>query len=136
VTASGTAQHGVFVAYGEKDSINASMAGGGNSFIVVNQTLSVPAGTFAGNTTLVGSGAGSDTFAILHETGTAPPVHTITIQNWQVSDTMSLNDYTAADLTAANTALAGAAPGAGASFTLSDHTTIAFVGAHPTTVLA
>jgi Ca2+-binding RTX toxin-like protein len=129
--ATGTAQHGVFVAFGEQDSINASAAGGGNSFVVVDQTLAVPGGTFAGNTTLVGSSAGLDTFAIFGEPGTAPPAHTITIQNWQASDTLFLGNYSATDIAAANTALGGAAVGAGASFTLSDQTTIAFVGSHP-----
>ena len=96
----------------------------------------MPGGTFAGNTTLVGSSAGSDTFSIFVEPGTAPPAHTITIENWQASDTLLLNSATAADLTTANTALAGAAAGAGASFILSDQTTIAFVGNHPTSAMA
>jgi phospholipase/lecithinase/hemolysin len=132
LTASGTAAHGVFVAFGGNDSIDASTAGGDNAFIVVNEALTLPGGTFAGNTTLVGSSAGGDTLSVFSE-GTAPAAHTITVDNWQASDTLFLGNYDAADVDAAAAALA-AATGAGASFTLSDQTTIAFIGTHPTAV--
>ncbi len=126
---SGTAGFGTFVALGNNDSINASAAGGNNSFIVVNEAL--PAGTFSGSTTLVGTSAGGDTFGIFGEPGAPPPAHAVVIENWQASDTLFLG-YSAADVATANAALAAAPAGAGASFTLSDQTTIEFIGNHPT----
>ncbi len=133
LVAEGTAPKGTFIAYGNNDTLNASTAGGDNSFIVVNEALTVPSGTFAGNTTLVGSSAGGDTFAIFRE-GSAPPAHTITIKNWQASDKFFLGNYSAGDLVVANAALALAGIGLGATFTLTDHTTITFVGNHPASV--
>lgn len=127
--AQGTAGFGTFIALGESDSINAQTAGGNNAFIVVNETL--PSGTFAGNTTLVGSNAGGDTFGIFGEPGAPPPAHTIVIANWHANDTLFLS-YGATDVATADAALAAAPPGAGAIFTLSDHTTIHFIGDHPT----
>jgi phospholipase/lecithinase/hemolysin len=133
LVADSTAGNGVYVAFGNNDSLDASLAGGGNTFYVVNEALTLPSGTFAGNTTLVGAAAGNDTLAVFSE-GAAPPAHTITVENWQISDTLYLGNYAAADLAAANAALAAAAAGAGASFTLSDQTTITFVATHPTAV--
>lgn len=125
----GTAGYGTFVALGNNDSINASTAGGHNTFIAVNEAL--PQGTFTGSTTLVGSNAGGDTFGIFGEPGTPPPAHAIVIENWQASDTLYLG-YGASDLATADAALAAAPAGAGATFTLSDHTTVQFIGNHPT----
>ena len=130
ITDVGTAGFTTFIAFGNNDSINAAGAGGGNAFIVVDETL--PSGTFSGNTTLVGSSAGGDTFALFGEPGTPPPAHTITIENWQASDTLFLG-YSAADAANADAALAAAPAGAGATFTLSDQTTVTFLGNHPTT---
>jgi hypothetical protein len=129
----GTAGYGTFVALGNSDSINASAAGGNNTFFVVNEAIG--SGTFSGSSTLVGSSAGGDTFAIFGEPGHAPAAHAIVIENWQASDTLYLS-YGSADLATADAALAAALPGGGASFTLSDQTTIQFIGAHPTTAVA
>jgi hypothetical protein len=121
-----------FVAFGEKDSINAANAGGSNTFFVVNQALP-STGTFSGNTTLVGSNLGGDNFVLVSDPSAPPPAHTITIENWQASNLMFFNNYSAANIATANTALAAAGAGT-ATFTLSDNTTVAFVGAHPTNV--
>ncbi len=124
----GAATGGIYVAYGESDTLNAMNASGGNSFIVVDETL--PGGTnFAGNTTLVGSNAGNDTFAFFAETTTT--AHTITIENWQASDTLYLGGFSAAQSAAATAALK-AAGGSNATITLSDNTTIKFIGTSPT----
>jgi hypothetical protein len=129
----GTAGYGTFIALGNNDSINASAAGGNNTFIVVNEAL--PQGTFAGTTTLVGSSAGGDVFGLFGEAGAPPPAHAIVIENWQATDTLYLG-YGAADVATADAALAAAPAGAGAIFTLSDQTTIQFIGTHPTTAVA
>jgi hypothetical protein len=133
VTADSTAANGVFVAFGSNDSIDASAAGGGDTFFVVNEALTLPGGTFSGNTTLAGSFAGHDTLGVFSE-GAAPPAHTITVEDWQASDTFYLGNYGAADLATAAAALAAAGTGGGASFTLSDQTTITFLAAHPSAV--
>lgn len=127
------------VAFGNADTINAQNAAGGNIFYIVNQVPPAATGlaTYAGNTTLVGSNAGHDGFAVFVD-NTAPPAHTITIQNWQASDTMFISN-----LTAANGALGAAdvqaidsflAPGGGTSLSLADGTTIQFVGVKPTAI--
>jgi hypothetical protein len=124
----GSASGGLYVAYGASDTLNATDARGGNTFVVYDATL--PGGTnFTGNTTLVGSSLGGDAFDILAGTSTA--AHTITIENWQASDTLNLSGFSAGDISTADAALASAG-GSGATFTLSDNTTIKFVGTSPT----
>jgi hypothetical protein len=126
------------VALGEDDSINAMNAAGGNTFFVYNQVPPV-AGltTFAGDTTLVGSTAGGDNFALFVDS-TSPVAHTITIENWQSSDTMFITNLTNAggglSATDAN-AIAAFDGGNTQSFTLQDGTTVDFIGAKPTTIL-
>lgn len=132
---------GTYVAFGGTDTINAMNARGGNAFVAWNASLpassSLPNGlNFTGNTTLIGSNAGSDDFAVFSaspEGLQAASPHTIDIQNWQQSDVLFLGGYSAADVTTADTALAAAGGGA-ASFTLSDGTTIKFDTASPTKV--
>jgi hypothetical protein len=127
---------GTFVAWGASDTINATDARGGNAFIAWNASL--PSGTnFTGDTTLIGSNAGSDDFAIFSSSTAqssligASAAHTITIDNWQASDVLFLGGYSAADIATADTALA-AADGGSASFTLSDGTTVKFDNVSPT----
>ena len=125
------------VSFGTNDSINASGAGGGNTWQIVNQTLPAAAGgTFTGDSTLVGSSAGGDTF-VVYVDASAPAAHTVVIDNWQASDAMFIANLASAsqslnatDLAAVNAFDAGG----GSSLTLSDGTTIEFNGAKPTTI--
>jgi hypothetical protein len=132
LTVTDTVPGGTFVAFGNNDSMNAAASGGGNTFILVSEALPVADGTFAGTTTLVGSSAGGDTFAIFSE-GSAPPAHGIVIDNWQASDILYLGNYGDGDIATANAALAAAAS-SGVSFTLSDQTTVTLAGGHPSSV--
>jgi hypothetical protein len=125
----GAASGGVYVAFGQTDTINAMNAHGGNTFYILDQTLTGGANV-AGDTTLVGSNAGHDLFAMFAETSTV--AHTITIENWQATDTLYMNGFSQADSATASAALSAAA-GADATFTLSDNTTVKFVGTSPTT---
>jgi hypothetical protein len=128
------------IPFGNNDSINASLAAGGNTWQVVNQTLpSGIGGTFTGNSTLVGSTAGSDLFVVYIDPAASslPPAHTIDIANWQSSDNLFLSDLgnsnqslDATDLSAVNAFDAGTAK----TLTLSDGTTIDFTGARPNTI--
>lgn len=133
LTIANTAAGDGVVAFGDNDRIDATADGGGSVFYIVNQALS-DGSSFSGNTTLTGSSAGNDLFAVFAGSGPAPAAHTITLQNWQASDSMLMAGYGAADIATANAALQAAAPGGGAQFTLSDNTTISFVGVHPTAV--
>jgi len=60
-----------------------------------NQLLDNAAGTFAGATTLVGSNTGQDSFNLFVD-GSAPPAHTITIDNWQSNDILFITDLSTA----------------------------------------
>ena len=93
-------------------------------------------GTFTGDSTLMGSTAGNDLFVVYID-GSSPPAHTVTIENWQASDTMFLSNL-ASPSQALGTADAAAVKafeaGSGSSLTLSDGTTIDFVGNKPTNI--
>lgn len=128
ISQGGTGSGNIYVAWGQADTINAANAHGGGAFIVVDQSIA-GVGNFSGDTTLVGSNAGLDTFAIFAETATT--AHTITIENWQATDGLFLGGFNAADSAMASAALAAGA-GHGASFTLSDNTTVTFLGTSPT----
>jgi len=122
-----------FIAAGDQDSINAMFAGGGNSFEDDNQ------GGLAGNTTLVGSNVGHDTFSVYIDSSTTVAAHTVDIGNWQSTDQIFVINLDPAaggaldqqDLTAVNNFLAG---GSGSAITLSDGTTINFTDAKPTNI--
>jgi hypothetical protein len=126
------------VSFGDNDSINAANAASGNIWQVVNESLPAGAGgTFTGNSTLVGSSAGGDTFVVYINSAAAhAPAHTVDIANWQASDVLFIADLgnneklTAADLAAVTKFNAGGS----ASITLSDGTTIDFTGSKPTTI--
>ena len=80
-----------------------------------------------GNQTFIGSSAGPDNFYIGFQTvGDS----LITISNWQTGDTLNLSAFGAADQATAAAALTGGGSGL---FKLSDGTTVAFNGYHPTT---
>jgi hypothetical protein len=127
----GAASGGTYTAWGQADTINAMDARGGNTFYIVDQTLTIGGSTvnFSGDTTLVGSTAGNDLFAMF-DFGTTS-AHTITIENWQSTDKLFLDNYSPADSAAASAALAAAA-GTDATFSLSDGTTVKFIGTSPT----
>lgn len=140
ISQTGTATYGgggAYVDYGATDTINATNSSGGDSFVIWN--TSVGSGSFVGNSTLVGSNAGDDLFAVINGTvaggtGAAAP-HTVTIDNWVASDHLNLLGYsTADDQTALNALTKGG--GGSASFTLSDGTTISFQGTSPTHLFA
>jgi hypothetical protein len=122
----------VYVPFGANDSINATNSAGGDSFVAYN--ASVAGFNFVGNTTLTGSSNGLEDFGIFSAATGGPTIpaaiaHTITIANWQSTDSLFLGDYTAADLTGLQAAQTAAAGGS-FTFTLSDSTTISFVGPH------
>ena len=122
-------QAGVFAADGSNDVLNAAQAKQGNTFFALN----VPG---VGNSTLVGSAApgGGDRFAVESVTGAANLPHQITIQNFHSGDAFFLEGYSTADTQAFTQAVNTATPGVGFSVTLSDNTTIAFTGQHPSAV--
>jgi len=144
-TAKGFLKGNSFVGYGEGDTINATHTTGGDNFILFNvATTANPSagGNFVGNSTLFGSSAGNELFAFFGNLGyttVATPAHTITIENWVSSDVLGLGVgdgktagfYTSGDASGLLSALT-AAKGGSASYTLSDGTTIKFVGASPT----
>lgn len=137
VTQAASTKGNTFISFGNNDTINAANAAGGNVWQVVNQTLPAGAGgTFTGNSTLVGSSAGGDTFVVYID-ASSPPAHTITIENWQASDVLFLSNLASASqaLGSADTAAVNAfEAGSSSSLTLSDGTTIDFSGAKPTTI--
>ena len=128
------------ISFGNNDSINASLAAGGNDWQIVNQTLPASAGgTFTGDSTLVGSSAGNDLFVVYIDptASSLPPAHTIDIANWQSSDTMFLSDLgnSSQALDAADASAVQAFDGGTShTLTLSDGTTIDFTGARPNTI--
>jgi hypothetical protein len=144
-TAKALLKGNTFVGYGEGDTINATNTTGGDQFIVFNVASTAnpsAAGNFVGNSTLIGSSAGNELFAFFGNLGfttVTTPAHTITIENWQTSDVLGLGvgngstagDYTSGDASGLLSALT-TAKGGSASYTLSDGTTIKFVGASPT----
>ena len=137
ITQAASTKGNTFVSFGNNDTINAANAAGGNTWQIVNQTLPAAAGgTFTGDSTLMGSSAGSDTFVVYID-GSAPPAHTITIENWQASDVLFISNLASASqsLGASDVAAVNAfQTGGSSSLTLSDGTTIAFQGAKPTTI--
>ena len=137
VTQAASTPGNTFVSFGNNDTIDATHAAGGNVWQVVNQTLPASAGgTFTGNSTLMGSSAGGDTFVVYID-GSTPPAHTVTIENWQASDVLFISNLANASqaLGASDVAAVNAfQQGGSSSLTLSDGTTIDFQGAKPTTI--
>ena len=124
---------GLIVASGDQDMIDASKADQGSTFFVSDVTS-------VGNTTLVGSTAAPtpdshDQFVIGADSSASATgvAHTITIENFHSGDAFFLSGYTDADGSAFDNAVHNTPPGGDVSFTLSDNTTIKFVGSHPTT---
>ena len=119
---------GVLVADGSNDTIDALGAQQGNSFFASNAAS-------VGNTTLIGSNAAPsaslfDEFVVSNSGGTDAP-HTLTI-GFQAGDALFLSGYSSADNQAFAAAVAAQAGSASFAVTLSDQTTIQFVGRHPT----
>ncbi len=133
ITAAASAKGAVIVAYGDNESLNFSGAASNNTVILWNAKIG--SNDFAGNTTLTASNAGKDVFAMFAGSingGAAEAAHTITINNWQASDSFVLSaGYTSAQAAAATSALA-----TGSSFTLSDGTTVQFNGVKPTSIIS
>lgn len=119
------------IAFGDSDTIDASLANQGSTFFAINYRE-------VGNTTLVGSMAApsqyaADTFVVGSVTGGGGTVHTITIDNFQAGDSFYLSGYSAADdATFQNAVDNHPVQGGGLSFTLSDNTTVQFTNTHPT----
>ncbi|MBN9509643.1 MAG: hypothetical protein J0I21_11090 [Alphaproteobacteria bacterium] len=134
------------VAFGDNDDLNLFSTSGHDSVVMWNANIGT-GGTstdFTGNTTLTASNAGNDLLAMFagSQFGTpAEGAHTITVFNWESTDTFDLSfaqdasgnylaGYTAADADSATTQLAS-----GHSFTLSDGTTVVFAStAKPMTI--
>jgi hypothetical protein len=123
------------IPFGNNDVMNASLAGGGNVWQIVNLEAG-GAAAFAGNTTLTGSNAGGDFFNVYVDeaASTTPAAHTIDIANWQSSDFLILNDLgNGVSLTSVDAAAVAAfAGGTSHTLTLTDGTSIDFTGARPT----
>ena len=119
------------LAFGDADTINASLANQGSTFFAINYPQ-------VGNATLVGSLAApnqyvSDTFVVGSVTGGGGTVHTITIDNFQTGDSFYLTGYGADDqATFQNAVDTHSTQGGGLTFTLSDNTTVQFTDTHPT----
>ncbi len=92
----------------------------------------------SGNETLVGATASTDSSgAAIHDTfvvGINPnaTAAALTVQNWHGGDVLFLTGYNAADIATMDNAIVGSIGSSGLTFTLSDKTTISFVGSHPT----
>lgn len=127
LTVTGSVGGANYVEFGSGAMINAASAGGGNTFAVYNLA------GFSGDSTLVGSNAGNDGFAMfVDSTSTAP--HTVHIDNWQASDNMFFTNLTqgASGMPAADvTTLTAFAAGSAQSFTLADGTTVVFDQGRP-----
>ncbi len=126
-----TAAGAELVPNGSNDIINAAGAAQGSRFFIGD----VPS---LGSATLVGSAATPtaatfDEFVVASVAGANSVPHSITIDGYQAGDAVFLSGYGTADDQALATAVA-AHPAAGGSLsvTLSDNTTIQFVGNHPT----
>ncbi len=130
IAAAASAPGALVVAYGTKDAIDMTNAAARNTVVMWNADFGP--GAFTGNTTLTGASAGHDVivmFGNMTQLGsTAEGAHTIVINNWQATDILDLSaGYSASDVATATAGL-----GSGASFTLSDGTTVQFNGAKPT----
>ena len=79
-----------------------------------------------GNTTLIASSGGIDTFQLSSVAGGTQ--HVIDIQNWHTGSALFLNGYSAGDVQTMDTAISGGS----SHFTLSDGTTVQFTGNQPT----
>jgi hypothetical protein len=121
-------QGGIYVAFGSSDTINTASSSGGNSFILYNAAGATTDTGFYGNTTIVVSNTGFDDVSFFASATT--PAHTVTIDNWQSTDIFFMGNYSTADQNTATQAL-NAAAGGPTEFTLSDGTTINFVGTSP-----
>ena len=106
----------MIVDIGNNATVDASQTQGGNTYWT---------STHYGSSTLIGSLNGPETFVVGTDT---PGTATITIQNWHIGDSLQLQHFGSADLATATAAVSAGA----SSFTLSDGTTVAFVGNHPT----
>lgn len=119
------------VANGSADTIDASGASQGNAFFINNAPT-------IGNTTLVGSTATPsattfDEFVVTSVAGANYTPHTITIEDFQPGAAIFLGGYSAADDKAfGNAVTAHPTQGGSLAVTLSDNTTIQFIGNHPT----
>ena len=92
----------------------------------------------SGNETLVGATASVDsTGAAIHDTfvvGVNPnaTAATITVDNWHAGDVFFLTGFGPADIATMDAAISNGLGASSLTFTLSDKTTINFVGNHPT----
>ncbi len=126
-----TAGGAALVPNGTNDTINATGAAQGNKFFISN-VPSLGAATLAGSAS-VPTAAAFDQFVVASVTGANNAPHTITIDGYQTGDAVFLSGYAAADAqTFASAVAANPTQGGGFSVTLSDNTTIQFVGGHPT----
>jgi hypothetical protein len=127
LTVISSAPGALYVNYGN-DTMNLASAAGSSHIVALN------GGPFEGNDSLTMSSAGNDSLVMFNGSLFGLPTgdHTITVANWQGSDVMDLSDgYTSTDAAGAQAALAGGA----SSFTLSDGTTVQFMGNKPTNIV-
>ncbi len=125
---------GIVVASGDKDVIDASKANQGSTFFV-SSVANVLNTTLVGSTATASLSGAHDSFVIGHAATTVTAsgaAHTISIENFHTGDAFFLSGYTAADGAAFKAAVATPTPSGNVSFTLSDNTTVTFVGTHPT----
>jgi hypothetical protein len=126
-----------FITFGENETINATNTSGKDVFQIfntsTNPSATTPAASFTGDTTLIGSSAGGEIFALSVDT-TATTPHTITISNWQSSDVIVVSNFDniggvqGALSTADAAAVTAFNAGGSSTLSLSDGTTIKFTG--------
>jgi hypothetical protein len=127
LTVISSAPGALYVLYGN-DTMNLASAAGSAHIVALN------GGPFEGNDSLTMASAGNDSLVMVSGSvfGLSTGDHTVTVMNWQSSDVMDLSiGYTSADAAGAQAALAGGA----SSFTLTDGTTVQFMGNKPTNIV-
>jgi hypothetical protein len=132
MSVAGTSRGDVLFAAGEDTTVNANNSAGGNILLMDNQAAgagSLPS-AITGDSTLIGGTAGNSQFVMFND-NTTEQAHTVTIQDWVSSDTFVVSNvggvgaFLQADINAINAFNAGSS---GTGFTLSDGTTVNFVG--------
>ena len=134
-TVAGAAGNGLnLVVAGNNTKLDATNSLGHDTVWMLGIANSGGVDAVTGASTIMGATAGNETFQ-LYVDSTQATAHTVQIGNWQASD--SFNILNAASLTSADNSAIDAfnAGGGASSLTLSDGTTIAFTGDHPTAIL-
>lgn len=126
-----TASGSLLVAGSGTETIDASAGGPSNTFFL-NDAATVADTMLVGSAAIPATSAFSDLFVVQSIAGAGYHAHTLTFEDFHSGDGVFLNGYSNADNESLAMAVA-AHPGAGGlAITLSDGTTLAFQGNHPT----